>query len=81
MLETENGLCVNAVFLGQVHPSLPRARLIRVPCMRDEIELIVADQIALGEVASEALSDEDAPFTLPHQTSVRERGVRTRSYL
>ena len=62
MLETENGLRVNAMFLGQVHPSLSRARLISVPCMRDEIELIVADQIARGEAVSEAVPGADAPF-------------------
>ena len=46
MLESENNLRVNAMFLGQVHPSLERARLIRVPCMREELELIVTDQLA-----------------------------------
>ena len=70
MLETENGLCVKAMFLGQVHPLLPKARLIRVPCMEHEIKLIVADQLARGEAVSEALPGEDAPFTLPGQTQL-----------
>ena len=72
MLETENGLRVNAMFLGQVHPSLPRAKLISVPCMRDEIDQIVADQLALGEAVSEAVPGADAPFILPGQTHERE---------
>ena len=73
MLESENGLRVNAMFLGQVHPSLPRARLISVPCMqRDEIALIVQDQIALGEAVSEAVPGADAPFVLPGETHLRE---------
>ena len=65
MLETENSLRVSAMFLGQVHPSLPKARLIRVPCMKEELDLIVADQIARGEAVSEALPGKDAPFVLP----------------
>ena len=69
MLETENGLRVSSMFLGQVHPSLPRGRLIRVPCMREEIEFIVEDQIARGEAVSAALPGEDAPFVLPGQTA------------
>ena len=72
MLESESGLRVNAMFLGQVHPSLPRARLISVPCMRDEIDLIVADQIARGEDVSEAVPGADAPFVLPGETHRRE---------
>ena len=70
MLETENGLRVKALFLGQVHPSLPKARLVRVPCMEDEINLIVADQLARGEAVSEALPGVDAPFTLLGQTKL-----------
>ena len=73
MLESENGLRVNAMFLGQAHPSLSRARLISVPCMRDdEIDLIVADQIALGEAVSEAVPGADAPFVLPGETHLHE---------
>ena len=65
MLQTENGLHVKAMFLGQVHPCLPRGKLIRVPCMREEMELIVEDQISRGEAVSAALPGEDAPFVLP----------------
>ena len=67
MLETEYGLKVSSMYLGQVHPCLPRARLIEVPCMmRDELPLIVEDQILfLGEAISGALPD--ARFKLPEQ--------------
>jgi hypothetical protein len=71
MLETENGCRVSAMFLGQVHPSLPKARLIRVPCMDSEINLIVADQLA-REAVSEALPGVDAPFTLPGQANLSD---------
>ena len=63
MLETEYGLRVSAMWLGQVHPCLPRARLIEVPCMRDELELIVEDQVARGEAIGAALPA--AFFSLP----------------
>ena len=63
MLETEYGLRVSAMYLGQVHPCLPRARLIEVPCMRDELELIVEDQVARGEAIGAALPA--AFFSLP----------------
>ena len=64
MIETElTGLRVAAMYLGQVHPCLPRARLIEVPCMRDELQLVVEDQIGRGEAISGALPD--ATFALP----------------
>ena len=81
MLESENELRVNAMFLGQVHASLPRVRLVSVPCMRDEIDLIVQDQIALGEAVSQAVPGADTPFVLPGETHMHERAARTRAYL
>ena len=63
MLETEYGVRVSAMYLAQVHPCLPRARLIEVPCMRDELQLVVEDQIGRGEAISGALPD--ATFALP----------------
>ena len=63
MLETEYGVRVSAMYLAQVHPCLPRARLIEVPCMRDELELIVEDQVARGEAIGAALPA--AFFSLP----------------
>ena len=63
MLETEYGLRVSSMYLGQVHPCLARARLIEVPCMKEELELIVDDQMDRGEAISGALPD--ARFALP----------------
>ena len=63
ILETEYGMRVTSMYLAQVHPCLPRARLIEVPRMQEELELIVEDQINRGEAVSGALPD--APFTLP----------------
>ena len=63
MLETEFGFRVGAMYLGQVHPCLARAKLIQVPCMREELELIVEDQIHRGDALSGALPD--ATFALP----------------
>ena len=64
MIETEYGLRVSSMYLGQVHPCLARARLIEVPCMqKEELELIVEDQIDRGEAISGALPD--ARFALP----------------
>ena len=68
MLETEYGMRVSKMYLGQVHPCLPRARLIEVPCMRQELDLIVEDQIERREAISGALPD--ARFTLPEQKRV-----------
>ena len=63
MIETELGFRVAAMYLGQVHPSLARAKLIQVPPMAEELELIVEDQILRGEAMSGALPD--ATFALP----------------
>ena len=71
MLETEYGMRVSSMYLGQVHPCLPRARLIEVPSMSDALKLIVADQIDLGEAISGALPH--ARFALPEQ----KRAVQT----
>ena len=63
MIETELGFRVAAMYLGQVHPCLPRARLITVPCMREELELMVEDQIHRGDAFSGALPH--GTFALP----------------
>ena len=70
MLETEYGLRVSSMYLAQVHPCLLRARLIEVPCMRDELQLIVEDQIDRGEAISGALPD--ARFALPEQKGLAQ---------
>ena len=66
ILETEYGMRVSSMYLAQVHPCLLRARLIEVPRMQEEMELIVEDQISRGEALSGALPD--APFTIPPVT-------------
>lgn len=71
MLETEYGFVVSGMYLGQVHPCLPRARLIEVPCMKAELELIVEDQINLGEAISGALPE--ARFALPEEKGAQIR--------
>ena len=64
ILETEYGMRVSGMYLAQVHPCLPRARLIEVPRMEEELELIVEDQIHhRGEAISGALPD--ARFAVP----------------
>jgi hypothetical protein len=63
MLETEFGMRVSSMWLGQVHPCLARAKLIQVPSMQEELELIVEDQILTGGALSGALPD--ATFALP----------------
>mgnify|MGYP003316726154 CR=1 FL=1 len=70
MLETEMGLNVSGMFLGQVHPSLLRARLIELPNMDDELELIVEDQIHRGDALCRAIPGDNAPFTLPPENNV-----------
>ena len=78
MIETELGFRVAAMYLGQVHPFLPRARLITVPCMREELELMVEDQIHRGDALSGALPD--AMFALPH-TKICAPNVLDRTHL
>ena len=48
MIETELGFRVAAMVLGQVHSCLARAKLIQVPSMVEELELMVEDQIHRG---------------------------------
>ena len=59
-------LRVNGMFLGQVHPSLTRGKLIELPCMKDEeIPLVIEDQISRGDALCSAVPGDDAPFILP----------------
>ena len=71
ILESEYGMRVSGMYLAQVHPCLPRARLIEVPRMEEELELIVEDQIHhRGEAISGALPD--ARFALPERKGVAQ---------
>ena len=62
ILESEYGFTVSAMYLAVVHPSLTSPRVIAVPRMQEEIELIEAHEIQLGR-ASEPRAG-DAPFVL-----------------
>ena len=67
MLESEAGFRVASMYLGQVHPSLARGRLIEVPPMAEEMSLIVEDQIELGHAVCRAVTGADAQFGLPRK--------------
>ena len=77
MLETEMGLNVGGMFLGQVHPSLLRARLIELPNMDEELELIVEDQIHRGDARCRAVPGDNAPFILPPEKECARTMTRT----
>ncbi|MGB1944963.1 MAG: hypothetical protein ACPHM0_04670, partial [Flavobacteriales bacterium] len=53
------------LFLGVVHPTQDKPRLIRMPYLREEIEAIVEDQISRGLAVSTAVPGAAAPFRLP----------------
>ena len=78
MLETEFGMRVSSMWLGQVHPCLARAKLIQVPSMQEELELIVEDQIHRGDAFSGALPD--VMFALP-QSKICAPNVLDRAHL
>ena len=65
ILETENARTVNSMYLGVVHATLTRPRLIRVPRMPFEMAGIVADQVAKGLAVSASEPGGAAPFRLP----------------
>ena len=72
ILETENARTVNSMYLGVVHATLTRPRLIRVPRMAFEMEGIVADQVAKGLAMSASEPGGTAPFRLPARTLLLE---------
>ena len=63
--ESEYGLTIDSLFLGVVHPTQDKPRLIRMPYLREEIEAIVEDQISRGLAVSAAVPGAAAPFRLP----------------
>ena len=65
ILESEYGCPVESMFLGVCHPYLQKPRLIRVPPMQEEIELLVEDQISRGLAVSAAEPGPTAVFRLP----------------
>ncbi len=68
ILSTEYGYDVSRMYLGQVHPTLSRARLIEVPKLEEHMALLIEDQISRGLAVSEAAPGPDSPFLLPTQT-------------
>ena len=65
ILEQEYDAIVVQMFLGHVHPTLGRGRLLEVPKMPEHMQLLVDDQIARGLAVSEATTGPNAPFVLP----------------
>ena len=63
--ESEYDLRIDSMFLGVVHPSQDKPRLIKMPYLREEIEMIVEDQILRGLAVSSAITGAAAPFRLP----------------
>ena len=63
--ESEYGLKIDNLFLGVVHPTQDKPRLIRIPYLREEIEAIVEDQISRGLAVSGAVPGDTAPFRIP----------------
>ena len=75
MLESETNLRVAGMYLGQAHPSLLRGRLIELPNMDEELNLIVEDQISRGDALCRAVPGDDAPFILPSKRAVSSPDV------
>ena len=68
-MESEYGYTVGSnLFLGVVHPSLAKPRLIQVPYLQKEMLLLVEDQLAQGKALSTAAGP-DAAFVLPPKFS------------
>ena len=63
--ESEYGLRIDSLFLGVVHPTQDKPRLIRMPYLREEIEAIVEDQVSRGLAVSSAVPGAAAQFRLP----------------
>ena len=63
--ESEYEMNIESMFLGVVHPSQDKPRLIRMPYMREEIEMIIEDQLSRGLAVSAGIPGSAAPFRLP----------------
>ena len=77
ILSTEYGYHVSKMYLGQVHPTLPKGKLIEVPALDEHMALIVEDQLSRGLAVSEASPGPDAPFVLPMQAKSNSSGLCT----
>jgi len=66
ILESEYGCSVgDNMFLGVCHHFLHKPRLIRVPLLQEEVDLMVEDQISRGLAVSAAEPGPSAVFILP----------------
>ena len=66
ILEGEYGYVIgDHMYLAIVHQTLPKPRLVRVPLLQEEMELIVGDQVSRGLAMSVATAGPYAPFELP----------------
>ena len=55
------------MYLGVVHPDLPTPKLIRIPCMQEEMLLIVEDQMRQRKAVGFAEPGPNAAFVLAPQ--------------
>ena len=65
ILEDEYNYRVSLMLLGQVHPELAGPKIIFVPRMEEELQLVVEDQIARRLAWPEPRPGETAEFALP----------------
>ncbi len=66
ILECEYGYAVGGnMYLAIVHPGLAKPRLVRVPLLQEEMEMLVEDQVSRGLALCAARPGPDAPFELP----------------
>ena len=63
--ESEYNLVIDSLFLGVVHPTQDKARLIRIPYLYEEIIAIVEHQLVMGFAVSHGIPGANAPFRLP----------------
>lgn len=67
ILETEYGYTVSSMYLAQVHPGLLRPKLISIPRMDQEIELLVEHEIQCGRAT------QPKPGAIPFEVNIHEQ--------
>ena len=66
IVETEYGLRVGEhMYLAIVRPTLSKPRLLQVPRLDAEIQLLIEDQVSGGLAFCSARPSPDAPFEIP----------------
>ena len=62
----EYGLCVGEhMYLAIVHPTLSKPRLLQVPRLDAEIQLLIEDQVSMDLAVCAAMPSPDAQFAIP----------------